>query len=92
MSEIASRKLRNDTAAVLRCVRDGEEVTITVNGQPVAVLTAVGTQRRSGLSKAELLTRLRRAQADPMNAMRAQSKPSRPARILAGLGIVATGR
>lgn len=65
MSEVASRELRNDTAGVLRRVRDGEDVTITVSGRPVAILTAVGPQRRRWLSKAEVLSRLRRAQADP---------------------------
>jgi prevent-host-death family protein len=50
---------------VLRRVREGEDVTITVNGRPVAVLTGLGLQRRRWLSKAELLSRLRRAQADP---------------------------
>ncbi|GAB4602662.1 hypothetical protein MOKP58_43680 [Mycobacterium avium subsp. hominissuis] len=65
MSEVASRELRNDTAGVLRRVREGEDVTITVNGRAVAMLTALGPQRRRWLSKAELLSRLRRAQADP---------------------------
>ncbi len=65
VSEVASRELRNDTAGVLRRVRDGEDVTITVNGRPVAVLTAVRSRRRRWLSKTELLSRLRRAQADP---------------------------
>jgi prevent-host-death family protein len=65
MSEVASRELRNDTAGVLRRVREGEDVTITVNGRPVAVLSAVRPQRRRRLSKTEFLSRLRRAQADP---------------------------
>jgi len=65
MSEVGSRELRNDTAGVLRRVRDGEDVTITVNGRPVAVLTPVRPQRRRWLSKAEVLARLPRAQADP---------------------------
>lgn len=65
MSEVASRQLRNDTAAVLRRVREGEDVTITVNGRPVAVLTAVRPQRKRRLGRAEFLARLRRAQADP---------------------------
>ncbi len=38
MSEVASRELRNDTAGVLRRVRAGEDVTITVSGRPVACL------------------------------------------------------
>ncbi|MGH3635047.1 type II toxin-antitoxin system Phd/YefM family antitoxin [Mycobacterium sp.] len=65
MAEVASRELRNDTAGVLRRVREGQDVTITVNGRPVAVLTAVRPQRRRWLSKAEFLARLRHAQADP---------------------------
>ena len=65
MSEVASRQLRNDTAGVLRRVREGEDVTITVNGRPVAILTAVRPHRRRWLSKTEFLSRLRRAQADP---------------------------
>ena len=65
MSEVASRELRNDTAGVLRRVREGEDVTITVNGRPVAVLTPVRHQRRRKLTRSEFLSRLRRAQADP---------------------------
>lgn len=65
MSEVASRELRNDTAGVLRRVQAGEEVTVTVNGRPVALLTAVRARRRRWLPKTEILTRLRRAQADP---------------------------
>ncbi|BBZ40254.1 type II toxin-antitoxin system Phd/YefM family antitoxin [Mycobacterium conspicuum] len=65
MSEVASRQLRNDTAGVLPRVRAGEDVTMTVNGRPVAVLTAVRPQRRGWLYKTEFLSRLRRAQADP---------------------------
>lgn len=64
MSEVASRELRNDTAGVLRRVREGEDVTVTVKGRPVAVLTAITLQRNRWLSKTELLSRLRRAQAD----------------------------
>jgi prevent-host-death family protein len=65
MSEVASRELRNDTAGVLRRVRDGEDVTITVNGKPVATLSAVRPQSRRWLSKAQFLSRIGRAQADP---------------------------
>lgn len=67
MSEVASRELRNDTAGVLRRVRAGEDVTITitVSGRPVAVLTPVRPRRRRWLSKTEFLSRLRGAQADP---------------------------
>jgi prevent-host-death family protein len=64
MSEVASRDLRNDTAGVLRRVQAGEDITITVSGRPVAVLTAVRPQRRRWLTRTELLERLPRAQAD----------------------------
>lgn len=65
MSEVASRDLRNDTAAVLRRVQAGEDITITVKGRPVAALTPVRPRRRRWLTRAELLARLQSAQADP---------------------------
>jgi prevent-host-death family protein len=65
MSRVASRELRNDTAGVLRRVQAGEEVTITVNGEPVAVIAAIQPRRRRWLSKTELVTRLESSQADP---------------------------
>ena len=65
MSEVASCQLRNDTAGVLRRVREGEDVTITVNGRPVAVLTAIRPHGRRWMTKTEFLMRLCRAQADP---------------------------
>ena len=65
MSTVASRELRNDTAGVLRRVQAGEEVTVTVNGRPVAVIAAVRPRRRRWVSKAELIKRLETSQADP---------------------------
>lgn len=65
MSVVPSRDLRNDTAGVLRRVQAGDDITITVKGQPVAVLTAVRARRRRWLTKSEFLSRLRVAQADP---------------------------
>jgi prevent-host-death family protein len=65
MATVASRELRNDTAGVLRRVASGEDVVITVNGRPVAHLVAVREPRRRWLSRGDLVTRLRRAQADP---------------------------
>lgn len=64
MSVVPSRELRNDTAGVLRRVEDGEDVTVTVSGRPVARITAVKPQRR-WLSKGELVGRLHRVAADP---------------------------
>jgi antitoxin (DNA-binding transcriptional repressor) of toxin-antitoxin stability system len=46
-------------------VQAGEEVTITVNGEPVAVIAAIQPRRRRWLSKTELVTRLESSQADP---------------------------
>jgi prevent-host-death family protein len=65
MSVVASRDLRNDTAGVLRRVQAGDEVTITVRGRPVAQLTPLRRSGRRWLPRAELVARLRRAQADP---------------------------
>lgn len=65
MIEVASRELRNDTAGLLRRVQGGEEITVTVNGKAVAILTALQPTRRRWLSRDELLRRLDRAQADP---------------------------
>jgi prevent-host-death family protein len=65
MSTVGSRELRNDTAGVLRRVQAGEEMTITVNGQPVAVIAAVQPKRRRWLTKTELVKRLETSQADP---------------------------
>jgi len=58
------RFVRNDTAGVLRRVQAGEEVTITVNGQPVAVIGAVQPRRRRWLTKGELVKRLETSRAD----------------------------
>ena len=62
---MASRELRNDTAGVLRRVQAGEQVTVTVNGRPVAVMMPVQRSRRSWIRREDLVSRLRRAQADP---------------------------
>lgn len=65
MTLVASRELRNDMAGVLRRVQAGEDVVITVNGRPVARLSAVRETRRRWLSRDELARRLRAAPADP---------------------------
>ena len=62
---VASRELRNDTAGVLRRVQAGGQVTVTVNGRPVAVMMPVQRSRRSWIRREDLISRLRRAQADP---------------------------
>lgn len=65
MSDVASRELRNDTAAVLRRVQAGEEIVITVNGKPSARLVPMRSGGGRWLPRSELAGRLAGAQADP---------------------------
>jgi len=46
MSDVASRELRNETRAVLQRVEAGEQVTITVDGRPVAPLRPIASRAR----------------------------------------------
>ncbi|MPV38103.1 type II toxin-antitoxin system Phd/YefM family antitoxin [Georgenia subflava] len=55
MTTIASRDLRNHTASVLKQVADGAEVTVTLHGEPVALITRPRRARRSGMPRAEFL-------------------------------------
>ncbi len=65
MAEVPSRELRNNTAAVLRRVQEGEEITITVRGKPVAEVVPIGSRRKKGLTFAELDRRLAKIPFDP---------------------------
>ncbi len=40
------RELRNETSAVLRRVEEGQRLTVTVNGRPVAQLVPLPRRRR----------------------------------------------
>ncbi len=60
--EIASRELRNDTRGVLRRVEAGEQLVITVDGRPVAMLGPLSSRRR--WSSSDLLDRIEQHQAD----------------------------
>lgn len=64
MTEIASRELRNDTARVLRRVEAGEELVVTVDRRPVAVLVPLGRRRR-WVAAGEVWARIGGRQADP---------------------------
>ena len=64
MPEVASRELRNDTRGLLRRVAEGEDVVITVDGQPVAALRRLN-QRPRWIPGSDLARRLARRQADP---------------------------
>jgi prevent-host-death family protein len=63
MPEVASRELRNNTRSLLDRVAAGEEVTITVDGRPVAVLQPVGRRPR-WLGRDEFVRRVASHQAD----------------------------
>jgi prevent-host-death family protein len=55
MAMVPARELRNHTNDVLRRVSEGEDVTITSNGVPVAVLLPIGRQKRATMSVDEFL-------------------------------------
>ena len=55
MSLVPVRDLRNNTAAVIERARNGEEITITVNGVPAASLVPVGQPKKWFLTTSELL-------------------------------------
>ncbi|MDP9182264.1 MAG: type II toxin-antitoxin system prevent-host-death family antitoxin [Actinomycetota bacterium] len=65
MTNVATRELRNDTAGVLRRVQAGEEIVITVKGEPVAQLVPIRPVRRRWITTEELLERLSRIPHDP---------------------------
>lgn len=65
MTTVASRELRNHTAAVLRRVNEGTDVTVTVNGLPVALITRPRGQRPLALTRDELIGLHDRAASDP---------------------------
>ena len=49
------RELRNRTAEVIKLARNGEEVTITVNGMPAASRVPVRSAHKEFLTKEEFL-------------------------------------
>ena len=66
MSEVASRELRNHTADVLRRAAGGENITITVNGRPVAQLGPLNRPMRRPWTREEFMNFVERGyQADP---------------------------
>jgi len=64
MTTIATRDLRNHTSEVLRRVADGDRVTITQHGMPVAEIGPAPSTRSHALRRAELLRILGSVQAD----------------------------
>ncbi len=65
MTSVGTRELRNGTADLLRRVQAGEQITITVNGEPVAELVPVRPSRRRPLTYDELLASIPPRGTDP---------------------------
>ncbi|MES2092833.1 MAG: type II toxin-antitoxin system prevent-host-death family antitoxin [Actinomycetota bacterium] len=55
MTLVAARELRNHSADLIERARNGEEITITVNGVPSARLIALPVAKKAYLTKAEFL-------------------------------------
>ena len=64
MSSVASRELRNNTRAILDRVAAGEDVTITVDGRPVATLRPAARRPRF-VPRAEFVRDVLAQPADP---------------------------
>lgn len=64
MTRVASRELRNQTRALLDRVADGEHITITVDGRPVAELAPV-THRPRWMRRDHFARHILTHQADP---------------------------
>ena len=65
MADVAVRDLRNHTRDVLRRVTDGERITVTQHGRPVAEIGPVAPMRPRFFSRSELAELLLSDQADP---------------------------
>lgn len=64
MATVTARERRNRTRRVLERVGAGEDITITVDGRPVARIVPI-TQRPRWIARDVLLGRLRGIRADP---------------------------
>jgi prevent-host-death family protein len=64
MAEVASRELRNRTRSLLDRVAAGEQITITVDGRPVARLVPPEPRPR-WMERKVFASRILRHQADP---------------------------
>ena len=73
--DVGSRVLRNNTPALLDRVAAGESITITVAGQPVAILEPIGHRPRF-MSRDEFVRRVGPNQAD--SALRADLRALAP--------------
>jgi prevent-host-death family protein len=64
MAEVASRELRNDTRGLLRRVAAGEDIIITLDGEPVAALRPLQRKPR-WVQRNEFVRLLYGRQSDP---------------------------
>jgi len=63
VTEVASRELRNQSRALLDRVADGERITVTVNGRPVAELAPI-VERPRWMSRGRFVNDVLAHQAD----------------------------
>ena len=63
MVDVASRELRNQTRTLLDRVADGERITVTVNGRPVAELAPIA-ERPRWMSRGRFVNEVLAHQAD----------------------------
>jgi prevent-host-death family protein len=64
MTDVASRELRNNTRALLDRVEAGEDLRITVDGRPVAILVSAN-RRPTAMPRSRFARLLADHQADP---------------------------
>ena len=60
MRSVSAADANREFSKILRTVREGETITVTSHGEPVAVISPIGELHRSGYdsAKSTLLTRL----------------------------------
>jgi len=60
MRSVSAADANREFSKILRAVREGETITVTSRGEPVAVISPISELRRSGQDRAKsaLLTRL----------------------------------
>jgi prevent-host-death family protein len=63
MADVASRELRNNTRQLLDRVAAGEQITITVDGIPMATLQPIARRQR-WMAREEFVNRVLEHQAD----------------------------
>jgi prevent-host-death family protein len=64
VTQVGSRALRNELRSLLQRVEQGEDVTITVDGRPVAVLRPLAHSHLRWISRADFAAHVLPRQAD----------------------------